>query len=114
LSFVVAAVLLEAYGQLLFKRAAEGNTGGASPLVLLRLVWKNPQISAGITCFILEAALWTLALRCLPVSVAFPAGSMCFVFVALISRIWLGEQVNAQRWIGIVLILGGVALIGAR
>jgi undecaprenyl phosphate-alpha-L-ara4N flippase subunit ArnE len=113
-SFVLAAMLLEACGQLFFKQAADRNTAGIRPSVLLKMVWRNRRILAGIACFAPEAILWTLALRYLPVSVAFPAGSMCFVFVALISRIWLHEQVSLRRWIGIALILGGVALIGAR
>lgn len=112
LSFVVAAVLLEACGQLLFKQAAERNTAGTRPIALLRMVWRSRRVSSGIACFALEAILWTLALRCLPVSIAFPADSMCFVFVALISCIWLHEQVSLRRWIGIALILGGVALVG--
>jgi uncharacterized membrane protein len=38
---------------------------------------------------------------------------MCFVFVALFSLIFLREQININRWIGIALILGGVILVGS-
>lgn len=113
LSFVLASVLLEACAQTAFKQAAELNAPGMRPLALLRDLWRNQRILAGIACFILEAILWTLALSHLPISIAFPAGSMVFVFVALLSRMFLHEQISLNRWIGIALILGGVILVGS-
>jgi undecaprenyl phosphate-alpha-L-ara4N flippase subunit ArnE len=53
-----------------------------------------------------------MALRLLDVSIAYPASSLCFVFVALLSKFWLQEQVGLERWIGLGFILGGVVLIG--
>jgi multidrug transporter EmrE-like cation transporter len=114
LSFVVASVVFEACGQILFKQAAELNGDGMSPRALLRTVWRNQHIGAGIFCFIIETILWTLALSYLPVSIAFPAGSLCFVVVAVFSRIVFHEQVDFMRWIGITLILGGVTLVGLK
>jgi drug/metabolite transporter (DMT)-like permease len=113
LSFVLASVLLEAIWQTIFKQAAELSAPGTRPLVLLRGLWRNQRILAGITCFILDAILWTLALRHLPISIAFPAGSMVFVFVALFSVRFLHERISINRWIGITLIIGGVILVGS-
>jgi undecaprenyl phosphate-alpha-L-ara4N flippase subunit ArnE len=53
-----------------------------------------------------------MALRLLDVSIAFPASSLCFVFVGLLSKFWLQEQVGLERWVGLGFILGGVVLIG--
>jgi multidrug transporter EmrE-like cation transporter len=113
LPFVLASALLEAYGQTAFKQAAEWNAPGMRPFALLRGLWRNQRILAGIACFILEAILWTLALSHLPISIAFPTGSMVFVFVALVSRMFLHQQIAIHRWIGITLILGGVILVGS-
>jgi len=112
LSFVIASAVLEACSQTAFKQAAELDAPGMRPLALLRGLWRNQRILAGIACFILQTVLWTLALSHLPISIAFPAGSMVFVFVALASRMFLHEQINIHRWIGIALILGGVILVG--
>ncbi len=113
LVWVWLAMLVEAAGQIFFKRGADTSHQGTHPTALLRNAWRNGWIVAGIGCFGSEAILWTLALRKLPVSVAFPAGSVCFVFVALLSRMVLRERVGLERWIGITCILLGVALIGA-
>jgi len=114
LFFVLASVMLEAFGNIFFKQAAELNSANMRPLVLLRTVWQDKNILAGITCFIFEIMLWTLALSHLPVSIAFPAGSMSFVFVAVLAYIFFREQVDALRWTGVALIIGGVILVGLK
>jgi drug/metabolite transporter (DMT)-like permease len=58
-----------------------------------------------------EIFLYTLALHRLDVSVAFPMGSLCFVGVALLSKIFLGESVGTLRWLGVLGILCGTALM---
>jgi len=68
-------------------------------------------ITLGILLYSLEILLWTLVLHRLDVSIAFPMGSLCFVGVALLSKIFLGESVSRLRWMGIVLILLGTALL---
>lgn len=113
LSFVLVSALLEAGGQTFFKQAAELNAPGMQPLALLRGLWRNKRILTGIAFFVIEAISWTLALSRLPISIAFPAGSICFVFVALFSLIFLHEQITTNRWIGIALILGGVILVSS-
>jgi len=114
LSFVIASVVLEAVGNIFFKQAAELNSTAMRPLILLRTVWQDKNILAGIVCFIFEIMLWTLALNHLPVSIAFPAGSMSFVFVALLSYLFFREHVDVMRWTGVILIIGGVILVGLK
>ena len=109
---VTLAVLFEALGQLSFKVGAESVYARNNTLSLLRQVWRQRVIVLGISFFAVEAVLWTMALRLLDVSLAFPAGSLCFVFVVVLSRLWLREQISSERWIGVSLILGGVVLIG--
>jgi len=114
LCFVGAAMLLESFGQICFKHTADRSHEGVHPLALLRHAWKHYWLFLGIGCFAVEAFVWTLALSKLPISIAFPAGSVCFVFVALLSRMFLREKVGAVRWGGIALILAGVVLVSVR
>ena len=112
LTFVTMAVLFEAVGLLAFKHGAESARVDGSIENFFRRLWRMKSVAVGIACFAVQAVLWTMALRLLDVSIAFPAGSLCFVFVALLSRFWLREQVGFERWIGVGLILGGSAMIG--
>lgn len=112
LTFVTIAVLFEAVGQLAFKLGAERASADMSRWGPFHRLWRNRSVAVGIACFVAQAVLWTMALRLLDVSIAFPASSLCFVFVGLLSRFWLREQVGLERWVGLGLILGGVVLIG--
>jgi undecaprenyl phosphate-alpha-L-ara4N flippase subunit ArnE len=112
LTFVTIAVLFEAVGQLAFKHGAEIAHADVSKWGPFRRLWRNRSVGLGIACFVAQAVLWTMALRLLEVSIAFPASSLCFVFVGLLSKFWLQEQVGLERWVGLGFILGGVVLIG--
>ena len=109
---VLIAVLFEAFGQLALKHGADSAASQGGGLAHVGRLWRHRVVVFGIGCFVVEAILWTMALRLLDVSVAFPAGRLCFVFVALLAQFYLQERVGQQRWIGVSLILGGVMLIG--
>src|ERR1700738_2258738 len=49
-------------------------------------------------------------LSCFPVSFVIPATSLAYVAGAFGAKIFLGEQLNARRWAGILLICFGVAM----
>ncbi len=112
LIYVTLAVLFEALGQLAFKHSAENAHADDGILGLLRRLWREKSVALGIVCFAVDAVFWTLALRLLEVSLAFPTSSVGFVFVVVLSRLWLQEYISSERWIGVSLILAGVVLMG--
>ena len=102
----LAAAGAESGAQLFLKLGARARTapagrGGAA------VRW----VALGLAAYGVEIALYTAALHFLDVSVAFPLGSVCFVGVALGSRIFLGERLGRARWVGIGCILAGAALV---
>jgi len=96
LLLVVTAAAVESVAQVALKRGANG-----------RALW----VLLGILLYGGEIVLYTLALHHLDVSVAFPLGSLCFVGVALLSRLVLGEAVGPVRACGVACILAGTVLI---
>ena len=114
LLLVMVAVFLEAMGQICFKLSANHNRHGVDPLGVIRGSLQNHWMISGTACFITEAAIWTIALTKLPLSIAFPAGSVSFVFVALLSFLLLKERVGKRKWAGIALVLTGVVLVSLR
>jgi multidrug transporter EmrE-like cation transporter len=98
LALLIAALVIESFAQLFLKIAAT------------RVVaWR--WVIAGVAAMSVEVALYTAALHLLDVSVAFPIGSLCFVGVALLSKIFLGEAVNRVRWLGVGCILAGAVCV---
>ena len=114
LLLVLICVVFEALGQICFKVSAIRSRHGVDPLGVIRGSIQNYWMLCGVTCFLAEAAIWTIALTKLPLSIAFPAGSVSFVFVALLSFLILKERINKRKWVGIALILAGVALVSVR
>ncbi len=96
---VLAAVGVESFAQLFLKLGAANDHRG----------W----VALGVAAYAVEIALYTAALHCLDVSVAFPLGSLCFVGVALLSRWFLGETIGRLRWLGIACILVGTFVVAA-
>jgi uncharacterized membrane protein len=120
LLLMLAAVTVESFAQLCLKLGAAGGArilshpfrGFASRIQIgsETRVWYALAVAA----YGLEILIYTLALQRLDVSVAFPLGSACFVGVAFLSKIFLGEAVGTIRWLGIGFILAGATLTSWR
>ncbi len=78
---------------------------------VLRAHMRYAWIALGVAFYLVEIGLYTIGLRLLAVRTAFAVSSLSFVTVVFFAAWWLHEKVTTTRWIGIVLILGGVTLI---
>jgi len=99
---VIVCGIIEGIAQVFFKKSALASDG------------KRLWIAAGIALFVLQALIYTGALRFVEVSTAFPIGSIAFVIVAILSQRFLNEPVTGTRWVGVGLIVVGVTLLAAR
>ncbi len=112
---VVVAMAIESVAQVALKIGADGSIvadAAKRSLLIGRLPFPpSAWIALGVILYGVEIALYTLALSRLEVSTAYPLGSLCFVGVALLSRLFLGETVGRVRWLGIGCILAGTVFI---
>jgi drug/metabolite transporter (DMT)-like permease len=74
--------------------------------------FRNYYLFSGIALYAFAAVLFLIALRHIDLSVAYPIISLSFVWVALLSMQFLGEQISFLQWTGIFSILLGVSFIG--
>lgn len=56
--------------------------------------------------------LWLLVLQRIPVSVAYPMLSLNFIFITLAARFIWHERVSLRHWLGVVLIIAGISILG--
>jgi len=75
-----------------------------------RFLW----LALGISLHLVLVALWCRLLTILPLGIALPLSGASYLTIALVSQVWLKERVNRQRWIGVVSIVIGFALISSR
>jgi len=71
----------------------------------------NPWIAVGIVLLLAFFASYVNALSWADLTYVLPATSLGYVLLALIARFALHEHVSLLRWLGIVLISGGVSFV---
>jgi small multidrug resistance pump len=99
-------ILLGLAAQLLLKHGAMG--GGN-----LIAQFMSPFTIGGLALYGIAAFFYVVALRAIPVSVAFPSVALSYVLVALLGNLWFGEPLGTAHMAGIALIVIGVGLLHA-
>lgn len=108
--FLLAAVcLLTSFGQVAQKRAVAG--WRAQP-TRLRGKLRSHWLWAALASMGLALLLWLAVLQRLEVGVAYAMLSVNFVIVALAGRYLFREPTDGRHWLGVALIVAGVAIMG--
>ncbi len=111
---VVAGTSGEMFVSLAMKRI--GEVTSFRPGAIARLVWcalGQPWMWAGLAMMALAFFSLLVLLSRANVSFVVPVTALSYVMAALGGRFFLGEQVNANRWMGVCLVCLGVALVWA-
>jgi drug/metabolite transporter (DMT)-like permease len=72
----------------------------------------NRYVIAGVLLMMVFFALYSLALSWADISFVLPFTALSYLFIAIFARIFLHENVTPTRWIGTVLIVIGVIIVG--
>ena len=84
-------------------------------VVLIRRIFTTPLILMGYALGGLMNLVWLTALSRFEISFAAPVvSSLTFVFLLAASARFLGESVGPSRWIGTLLIVAGMFLVGRK
>ena len=114
IAFVMIKDLIESFGDLFFKKGALAT--GINNVVLSNLfefasrIIASPWLWIGIAFYIVNFFLWIALLSRIDLSVAFPISSFTYLIVPVLAIVFLHEQVFLTRWMGIILIIIGIAL----
>jgi uncharacterized membrane protein len=79
-------------------------------LTVIRII-TAPDIILGIFLMLLSGLFWFIVLSRAELSFAYPMISLSYVMVALLSYFYLGEQISLVRWVAIIIIIFGVAIL---
>lgn len=116
LFFILASVLLSAGAQLLLR------AGMSSPSVtegLAHADWRrsviavafSPLVVSGLFVYFLSAAVWSLVLSRVQVSLAYPFVGLGFIVTMLLGYWLQGDTLNAQKVAGTLVISVGVFIL---
>ena len=101
---LVAAVLFGIVGQIALKSGAM-----ASATIVAQFL--NPLTIIGFAIYVFAAFCYVVALKKLPVSVAFPSVAASYAIVAIIAHLLWNEPLGWQQLGGLLLIGSGILLI---
>lgn len=113
LLFLIFSDVLETITHFCFKKStlAVSSLGVAdlnSAFIFLKSVAFSPFLWLGFMSVGLTFIIWSTILSKIDLSVAVPVASFSYILVPLTSIIFLGEKINAERWLGIFFILIGI------
>jgi small multidrug resistance pump len=97
-------ILVGAAGQILLKTGAM-RTGEAAAQIL------DPFTLLGLGAYACAALFYIVAIRRLPLSLAYPTVSLGYAIVAIAAHFLWGERIGAGQVAGIVLIWCGILLL---
>lgn len=96
--------MLASGGQIFLKLGASTDTS------VVRTIF-NWNILFGVILYGLAVVLYLLALRNFPLSVAYPIVAISYVFVLILSAIFLNETLNLFKLIGVGFIVLGTGVL---
>ena len=111
LLWILLACLLTCLGQVAQKYAVESWRDQPSTL-LAKL--RSPWLWLALASLGLGLLVWLLVLQRLDVGVAYPMLSLNFVLITLIARFVFHEPIDRRHWIGVAVVIAGVALLGGQ
>ena len=107
---LLVAILIGVTGQLLLKQGMSRRP--AFRLWELAAAVRDSYVVGGFACFGIATLLYFTVLRRLDLSVAYPTVSIGYVLVIVMSRVCFKEPISRPRWLAVMIICAGVALVG--
>lgn len=109
-ALIVASVGLAAVGQVLMKLGT-ARLGGGGLAQTIGSGLGEPLVVVGILSYVVSSAVWLVVLSRVPLSLAYPFGALAYVVVVTVALL-TGERITWVRWLGVLLIVGGISLVG--
>lgn len=101
---LLAAIIIGIAGQIALKTGANGSTTVVAQFL-------NPSTVIGLALYGFAALFYVVALKKIPVSIAFPSAAASYAVVAVLAHVLWDEPLGWPQMTGIALISSGVMLI---
>lgn len=113
LGVILLSVLMNAVAQLALSYALKGETmfDASAPMKSALALALNPAIVFALFIYGLSVLSWMYVLSKTDVSLAYPFLGLGFVFVAVISYLFMSEPLGAQKMFGIVTVAVGIVIL---
>jgi multidrug transporter EmrE-like cation transporter len=104
---LASSMVLAIIGQFLLKRGVLASSLEPNFLSIAKTVF-SPLVLLGFIMYGASSMIWLFVLQKFPLSVAYPALSLTYVVIVILSFLFLKEPVTSFKTAGLVLIVLGV------
>ena len=109
---LVAVLIGNTAGQLLFKAAALGATAPEETTTYWQQLLTQPTLWLGLALYVVEFFVWLAFLSVVPLWQGVMVASIDIIAVMVAGRIFFGEQITPARITAVALITIGAVLVG--
>jgi len=112
-ALVAVAVLLASFGQVYMKKGLKEKPLDVREIFSAKIFSTvfEPNVFIGLTLYVVSAVVYLTILSKAEISYVYPMIAIGYVITAFLAKMYFNESITALRWVGILLILGGVFLI---
>ncbi len=113
-SSILVAVMLSVAAQLFVKRGINMLRGidfHDGLVYTYGRILTSSQVVLGIFLYFVSVFFWLYALTRVELSYAAPFLALTYVLMVLCSWLFLGEQISAARWVGVIVVSLGVLIV---
>lgn len=109
MAFCQSATL--AMGQVLLKYGLQRMEPFGWNMDFWKSVFLNWQFALCGVCMAIQTLLWMHIIKHFPLSIAYPLGSLSYVFTMIAAIVFFHEDVSMIKWIGVFFIMTGCVLL---
>jgi drug/metabolite transporter (DMT)-like permease len=102
-------VLSNVFGNFFLKRGMPADL--PTPLAYITVLFR-PTVALGVLLLVTWMLSRMTLLSWADLSYVLPVTAIGYVLVAVLGKLLLNEDISVRRWAGILLIMGGVAMVG--
>ncbi|OIQ10765.1 EamA family transporter [Neomoorella thermoacetica] len=103
-------ILLLVSGQILWKLGVARDAGFKAVLAS----FFSPLVLAGLVLYVLATVIWLYVLAREQFSLLYPLQSLAYALGVVVAWLVFKEAVPLTRWIGVLVIMAGVALVAMK
>lgn len=108
---LIVAIGLGAAGQILLKAGLKQLDADAAVSEIITSIFTNIRVFSGFACYALSSLIYLVAIKHLPLSLAYPMVALSYVLVVGASWYLFKEEIPPLRVAAIAVILAGVVML---
>ena len=109
---VMAATLCVAIGEAILAKGMKQTINVSGPILQQVRAYLNPRVLVGTMLMTTYFGMYMYALKLADLSFVLPLTAVSYLLGALLAKYYLHEQVSPTRWIGTLVIVLGVIIVG--